>query len=145
MALLSLHLADRCVEFDSGGSWIGFTDRIIEDTFLWEDGTVYDSSTSYSSWLGGTSSTRDCVMVYINNAGLDWWYSHDCDLRLHFFGAIAIKQFMNIQNILVLIHPEEDDSLRYGVGDGDDAMKYIYCVPDETCQIFQANTDPHDE
>ena len=24
-------------------------------------------------------------MVYINSIGLDWWYSYNCDLRLHFF------------------------------------------------------------
>ena len=41
VGLLSLHLGDRCVEFGSGGGWIGFTDMIVR-----EDGAVVDSSTS---------------------------------------------------------------------------------------------------
>ncbi|XP_078704004.1 sushi, nidogen and EGF-like domain-containing protein 1 [Branchiostoma floridae x Branchiostoma belcheri] len=63
------------------GVWIGLTDEGTEGTFVWDDGTPYDSS-GYSNWASGAMAyndgTRNCVHM---KKAFGWqWVIQECVL-----------------------------------------------------------------
>ena len=70
---------------NGNGAWIGLSDEISENSFIWNDGTPYD----YSNWIGGNpdnyANNEDCTMTNWNGFGA--WNDANCaaGLKLRIF------------------------------------------------------------
>ncbi|XP_065198092.1 macrophage mannose receptor 1-like [Sycon ciliatum] len=59
-------------------SWIGYNDRLVEDTFVWVQGVP----TTYTNWFSGAPDNlppgQDCALMYFNSPGPAQWNDQAC-------------------------------------------------------------------
>ncbi|XP_061781291.1 galactose-specific lectin nattectin-like [Nerophis lumbriciformis] len=69
-------------------TWIGFTDAVEEDSFLWTDGSDVDF-TDWANNRPNNNGEQDCAII--NFRGDDEWNDIDCTLLRPFFCAMDLK------------------------------------------------------
>ncbi|XP_005092855.1 macrophage mannose receptor 1 [Aplysia californica] len=69
--------------------WIGLTDMVKEDTYVWEDGTVLGPN-DFKHWASGRLLHQfdDCAALDPSENGL--WYDYPCES--HLFGLISAEK-----------------------------------------------------
>ncbi|XP_061750234.1 galactose-specific lectin nattectin-like [Nerophis ophidion] len=73
---------------DNTRTWIGFTDAIEEDSFIWTDGSVVDF-TGFASGRPNNFGEQDCVII--NFRGVDEWNDNSCSLLRTYVCAMDLK------------------------------------------------------
>uniref|UniRef100_A0A671UEX3 C-type lectin domain-containing protein n=2 Tax=Sparus aurata TaxID=8175 RepID=A0A671UEX3_SPAAU len=84
-SFLMQKLRDKMLE-DEDKFWIGLTDSVTEDTWLWTDGTPLNKSLTFWSsqgepdnWKEEDADGEDCVrMGEKHKSGLKWWFDKSC-------------------------------------------------------------------
>ena len=63
--------------------WIGLTDIENEKTYIWADGTIYDSNNA--NWASGQGkSSEDCVAMRLSESNNEW-HDYDCEKTFEHF------------------------------------------------------------
>ncbi|XP_072017506.1 uncharacterized protein [Amphiura filiformis] len=77
--------------------WIGLTDVLNEDTFVWNDNSTVD----YKNWGPGQpdGEEQDCVMAHQNSGGL--WHDVECDYSDQFGNMAYVCKKDAVQNTIV--------------------------------------------
>ncbi len=70
----------------SVGFWIGLEDLVVEDTFIWADGTpfAFDDWNTGQPDNGGGGTQQDCAITSDDNNGEDTWFDRACSDSLHY-------------------------------------------------------------
>ncbi|XP_061896727.1 galactose-specific lectin nattectin-like isoform X2 [Entelurus aequoreus] len=73
---------------ENGPTWIGFTDAVVEGSFIWTDGSIVD----FTNWANNRPSSngdRNCAII--NFRGEDTWNDIRCIRRRPFVCARDVK------------------------------------------------------
>ncbi|XP_061750231.1 galactose-specific lectin nattectin-like [Nerophis ophidion] len=73
---------------ENNPTWIGFTDAVVEDSFIWTDGSIVDF-TNFGNNRPNNNGNQDCAII--NFRGEDTWNDIRCNRRRPFVCARDVK------------------------------------------------------